>query len=357
MISQRGRTVQIILAALLCGVAASGSAGPVGDARWSLEGTRLFGVHDLNSLHFRGAKIRAFLDDARAFGNCTLIVLERSDRACRGGWWEKVKEGGYVAQFGHYVRLPGEDGTLDPRALAKLEAYWNEARIRRIFVITTLFNPWDTKQYGVWQTLHGASCDDERRIFRTPGPPGTLERQRRFARLVAKTARRHPNVILSDNWEEGSPKAGVDLAWKREIYRAVREGGFTGPYLVYVGDRHGFDDREATLNWVRDEPGITGIQVHYEFPSPASLGLRPDQRVVHTEDAQLMLGPTPERPENHWVHQVFAHARKHGVECCAYTCDWRDFMRTDGGTDPLKGMREEALRRLEAARGTDTIPR
>ena len=71
--------------------------------------------------------------------------------------------------------------------------------------------------------------------------------------------------------------------------------------------------------------------------------------MVHTEDVQLLLGPTADQPENRWIHQIFRHARDRGVECCYLACDWRDFMRTDDGPDPLRGMREEALQRLRKA--------
>lgn len=358
MIAHRHPTVHILLVMLLClGAAASamgaerGKATRPGAARWSLDGVKLYGVHDINSLHFHGAKLTAYLDDISRFGNCTLLVLERSDRACVGGWWGKVKDGGFVPQFGEYVRFPGDGkDAFDPYALEKLQWYWSEARARGLFVITTLFNPWGVKEFGAWPAMHGeGACGEERKLYRIPGRPETLERQRAFARLVARAAKGHHNVILSDNWEEGSPRAGVNLAWKREIYRTVRAAGYEGPYLVYVGDRHGFDDRKAALEWVRGEPGIDGIQVHYEHPPPASLGLRPGQRVVHTEDHQLLLGPTPDEPENRWIHQIFAHARSRGVGCCYLACDWRDFMRLDDGPDPLKGMREEALRKLERA--------
>ncbi len=346
MIAYRTLAVHIILALLLWTCPATAEKRPA--SRWSLDGVKLYGIHDFNSLHFHGEKLLAFLDDLRGFGNCTLIVLERSDRACVGGWWGQVRDGGHVPQFGTYLRFPAEDGGFNPQALAKLEWYWSEARVRGLRVITTLFNPWDVKQYGAWPAMHGkGACGREKELFRIPGRPETLERQKAFARLVAAAAKKHPNVILSDNWEEGSPRAGVNLAWKKEIYATVRGAGYSGPYLVYVGDRHGFDDREKTLGWVREEPGIHGIQVHYEYPSPGSLGLRPDQRVVHTEDHQLLLGPTDEQPENRWIHQIFAHARERGVECCYCVCDWRDFMRTDRGPDPLAGMREQARRRLE----------
>lgn len=316
-------------------------------SRWSLEGTALFGVQDFNSLHFHEKKLQAFLDDVQGFGNCTLIVLERSDRACDGGWWEQVKDGGYVPQFGDYARFPGDGPGFNSRAVEKLESYWAAARARDLHVITTLFNPYDAKHNGVWTAMHGAECGREKQLFRIPGNRKALERQKAFARLVATAAKKHPNVILSDNWEEGAPKVGVNLAWKQEIYRTVRRAGFTGTYIVYVGGRHGFDDREATLRWVRKEPDIAGVQVHYEYPSPGSLGLRDDQRVIHTEDHQLLLGPTPEQPKNRWIHQIFRHARSQSVECCYCVCDWRDFMRTDKRPDPLRGLREEARRRLE----------
>jgi len=259
-----------------------------------------------------------------------------------------VRDGDFVPQFGEYVRFPGDGkDAFNPYALEKLQWYWSVARARGLFVITTIFNPWDVKEFGAWPAMHGkGACGEERKLYRIPGRPETLKRQLAFARLVARAAQDHPNVILSDNWEEGSPRAGVNLAWKREIYRTVRGAGYEGPYLVYIGDRHGFDDREAALEWVRAEPGITGIQVHYEYPSPASLGLRRGQRVVHTEDHQLLLGPTAGQPGNRWIHQIFTHARARGVECCYLACDWRDFKRLDGKNDPLQSMRDEALRKL-----------
>jgi hypothetical protein len=346
MMAQRNRAVQIVLAALLA-MAAAAEAPAADNPRWSLENDELFGIHDFNSLQFHGKKLVAFLDEVRAYGNCTLIVLERSERACVGGWWGGVRDGGHVPQFGGYLRFPEEDGSFNSEALAKLEWYWSEARVRGLWVITTIWNPWDTKMFGVWPAMHQAECGEEKKLFRIPGNEKALERQKTFTRLVAAAAARHPNVILSDNWEEGASKVGVNLAWKQEIYNTVRRAGFNGPYLVYVGRRDGFDDREATLRWVRNEPGIAGIQVHYEHPSPASLGLRKDQRVVHTEDVQLLLGPTAEQPENRWLHQIFRHARDRGVECCYLVCDWRDFMRTDDGPDRLRGMRKEALRLLK----------
>jgi hypothetical protein len=347
MIAYRTLAVHILVALLFF----PGMAAPVdaGVSRWSFGGVKLYGINDFSSLHFHGEKLVAFLDDVKHFGNCTLIVLERSERACVGGWWGQVRDGGHVPQFGGYLRFPAEDGGFNPEALAKLEWYWSEARVRGLWVITTLWNPWDTKKFGVWPAMHGAECGEEKQLFRIPGNGKALQRQLAFTRLVAAAAAKHPNVILSDNWEEGSPRVGVNLAWKQKIYASVRAAGFTGPYLVYVGDRHGFDDREATLRWVKSEPGIDGIQVHYEYPSPGSLGLRQDQRVVNTEDVQLLLGPTKDQPENRWIHQIFRHARERGAECCYCICDWRDFMRTDKGPDPLQAMREEARQRLEKA--------
>ncbi len=307
---------------------------------WSTAKIRSFGDYD--GAYFTEEKWRAVCEETKRIGGTAVMICpDRSGFAymqdCEadlGKSWEAyIRDGGYFPQFGDY-----EDAYANIHNVEEVSAAWVSLVERKVAIakecglwcLVILYSPLDTKHTGN-RWWHWGDCNESPYNL---SDADFLRWQLRAQDALLPALAAHENLALADNWENTGRPGAVSLAWKQAIYENAKRHCPDVPYYVY----HDGDEAGNVLGWINSTPGITGLHCHYcAFEDYA--GLAAGKELLLTEEGWLHM-------ERALEAYRWADTQPRTIRELFFWTGFRNFHRTDGGTDTAAGERADVAATL-----------